>query len=164
VYTVDASVWVNAFDQAEPGYATSRQLLEILDSRQIPVVVPTFLLAELAGAISRTRQDPAQAMAFAEEVFQLPHVTLAPLDLPLIRQAAALAAQHRLRGGDATYAAVALNSGFTLVTLDNEHLTRLAGVVTVQTPEAALSDLSSPEPNDRVDPSPADDVEGSGEP
>jgi hypothetical protein len=31
--TVDASVWVNAFDQREPGHLVSRQLLEVLQSQ-----------------------------------------------------------------------------------------------------------------------------------
>ena len=40
MYTVDASVWVNAFDQREPGYQVSRQFLEVLRGQALPIIVP----------------------------------------------------------------------------------------------------------------------------
>jgi predicted nucleic acid-binding protein len=49
MYTVDASVWVNGFDQREAGHATSRQLLEVLRTRALPIIVPNLVLAEVAG-------------------------------------------------------------------------------------------------------------------
>jgi predicted nucleic acid-binding protein len=142
MYTVDASVWVNGFDQRESGHETSRQVLELLRAQAIPIFAPMLVLAEVAGAISRTRQDPARAEAFAITLGQLPTVTILPLDEALGQQALALAAQHGLRGADAVYAAVAQQAGCTLISLDHEHLTRLAGLISVQTPAAALADLS----------------------
>jgi len=142
MYTVDASVWVNGFDQRESGHETSRQVLELLRAQTIPIIEPILVLAEVAGAISRTRQDPARAEAFAIALGQLPNVTILPLDEALGQQAQALAAQHGLRGADAVYAAVAQQAGGTLISLDNEHLTRLAGLISVQTPAAALAELA----------------------
>lgn len=142
MYTVDASVWVNGFDQRESGHETSRQVLELLRARTIPIIEPILVLAEVAGAISRTRQDPTRAEAFAITLGQLPTVTIVPLDDALGQQALALAAQHGLRGADAVYAAVTQQAGCTLISLDNEHLTRLAGLISVQTPEAALAELT----------------------
>ncbi len=144
MYTVDASVWVNAFDRREPGHTVSRQVLDILGTQGIAIVVPNLVLAEVAGAISRTRNDPTQALAFATTLGKLPNVTFVPLDNVLMQQAQTLAALHALRGADAVYAAVALQSGCTLITRDNEHLTRLTGIVTAVTPEVALADLISP--------------------
>jgi predicted nucleic acid-binding protein len=145
MYTVDTSVWVNGFDHREAGHAVSRQLLEHLGIQALPIVVPTLLLVEVAGAISRTRQDVVQAQAFATALSQLPNVTFVALDKALARHALALAAQHQLRGADAVYAAVALNASCTLISLDKEHLTRLNRIVTVQTPAEVLSDLAPPE-------------------
>jgi predicted nucleic acid-binding protein len=142
MYTVDASVWVNGFDQRESGQETSRQVLELLRAQAIPIFEPILVLAEVAGAISRTRQDPARAEAFALTLGQLPNVTILPLDEALGQQALALAAQHGLRGADAVYAAVAQQAGCTLISLDHEHLTRLAGLISVQTPAVALAELS----------------------
>jgi len=146
MYTVDASVWVNAFDNREPGHTTSREMLDVLKVRVIPIIVPNLILAEVAGAISRTREDPEQAEAFTSALGNLPNVTLVPLDEAHACRAQSLAARHGLRGADAVYAAVAEQSGCTLITLDNEHLTRLSAIVKTSTPEAALTELKSPPP------------------
>jgi hypothetical protein len=47
-----------------------------------------------------------------------------------------------LRGADAVYATVAMEAGTTLVSLDGEHLMRLATVMTVVTPAAALASIT----------------------
>lgn len=143
MYTVDASVWVNGFDQREAGHETSRQFLDVLRTRELPIVMPNLVLIEVAAAISRTRQKPAQAEAFAAALGHLPHVTLRTLDEARSQQAVTLASQHGLRGADAVYAAVAIETGSTLVSLDGEHLTRLAAVMTVLTPAAALASIAA---------------------
>jgi predicted nucleic acid-binding protein len=147
MYTVDASVWVNAFDRREPGHLVSRQFLEVLRDQALPIVVPNVVLVEVAGAISRTRQAPVQAQAFATVLSQLPHVTVRVLDEACALHALTLAAQYGLRGADAVYAAVARDAGNTLVTLDKEHLTRLVNLITVCTPAVALAALSPPPPS-----------------
>ena len=143
MYTVDASVWVNGFDQREAGHATSRQFLEELRLREAPVIVPNLLLIEVAAAIRRTRGNPAQAEAFARTLSKLPHVELRTLDEGNARQAVTLAAEHGLRGADAVYAAVAIEAACSLVSLDGEHLTRLPALTRVLTPAAALEALAS---------------------
>jgi len=142
MYTVDASVWVNSFDQREPGHDISRRLLEQLRDHVVPVILPSLVLAEVAGAVSRTRNNPAQALAFASAIGQLPNLTLVPLDASVAHQATQLAAQHGLRGADSVYAAVAVQANCTLVTLDNEHLTRLIGIVPTHRPIHALALLT----------------------
>lgn len=139
MYTVDASVWVNAFDQQEPGHLVSRQFLEALRKQSIPIVVPNLVLAEVAGATGRTRRTPVEAQMFALALSRLPHVTVRVLDEACVLHALTLAAQQGLRGADAVYAAVAQDAGCTLVTLDNEHLTRLASLLSVCTPATALA-------------------------
>jgi predicted nucleic acid-binding protein len=139
VYTVDASVWVNAFDQLESGHLVSRQFLEMIRKQEFPIVVPNLVLAEVAGAIGRTRRTPAQAKKFAVALSRLPHVTVRILDEAGALHALTLAAEQGLRGADAVYAAVAQKAGSTLVTLDKEHLTRLANLLPVCTPAAALA-------------------------
>jgi predicted nucleic acid-binding protein len=120
MYMVDASVWVNAFDQREPGHHVSRQFLEVVRDQAVPIIVPNLVLVEVAGAISRTRQAPEQAQAFVIALSRLPYVTVRMLDEGCALHALTLAAQHGLRSADAVYAAVAHESGSTLATLDNE--------------------------------------------
>src|SRR5262252_4559809 len=122
MYTVDASMWVNAFDQREPGHLVSHQFLEVVRDQGLPIIVPNLALVEVAGAISRTRQAPGQAQAFALALSRLPHVTVRVLDEVCALHALTLAAQRGLRGADAIYGAVAHAAGSILFTLGNEHL------------------------------------------
>jgi predicted nucleic acid-binding protein len=143
MYTIDASVWVNSFDQKEKGHETSRQFLAFVGQKAVPIAAPTLVLAEVAGAVSRTRKDSEQAQAFALALRGLPNLTLINLDADFAEQSLQLAARHGLRGADAVYAAVALETGFTLVSLDNEHLTRLTDVVPVKTPADVLAEFTA---------------------
>jgi predicted nucleic acid-binding protein len=146
MYTVDTSVWVNGSDTLEAGHEISRACLQLLAQRGDHLVLPTLVLAEIAGALSRTRLDATLADTFAAQVAALPNVTLVPLDETLAHQARILAAKHRLRGADAVYAALALAAHTTLISLDNEHLTRLTGIVGVITPAQLVGTLAPPPP------------------
>ena len=136
-YTVDASVFLNGFNPYEAGHEESRRLLATLQEQAIPIIVPALLLPEVAAAVSRGRGDADLARRFASTLRQLPHLILIPVDETLARQAADVAAQHRLRGSDAVYAAVALRFGSTLVTLDREQREQVAGVITTCSPGEA---------------------------
>jgi predicted nucleic acid-binding protein len=138
IYTVDASVFMNAFNRYEPGYQNSHSFLARLQKQATPIIVPTLLLPEVAAAVSRGRQDEVLAREFAAALERLPHLVWVSLDRTLARQATNVAAQYRLRGSDAVYAAVALRFGATLVTLDREQRERVARVLTARTPVEAM--------------------------
>jgi predicted nucleic acid-binding protein len=139
-YTIDASVFVNAFNPIEPGHAQSSHLLALLKDSGTPVIVPTLVLPEVAAAIARGRDDAALARSFAAALQDLPHLVFVPLDVMLAQRAAELAAQYRLRGSDAVYAAVALRFGSALVTLDRQQKERVAAAVATRLPQEALAD------------------------
>jgi predicted nucleic acid-binding protein len=140
-YTVDASVFVNAFNPHEVGHADSLLFLTTLHTSGDPVMVPTLLLPEIAAAVSRASGDRHGALRYALASAELPHLTLVTLTEVLGRQAAELAAVHRLRGADAVYVAVARRYASTLVSRDDEQRTRGSAVVTCQTPKEALDEL-----------------------
>jgi predicted nucleic acid-binding protein len=52
MYTVNASVWVNGFDQREAGHTASRQLLDVVHVQALSMIVPNVVLVEVAAAIS----------------------------------------------------------------------------------------------------------------
>ena len=139
-YTIDASVFTNAFNPAEPGHAESNRLLALLQEKSTPIIVPALVLPEVAAAVARGQDDTELARRFAATLSQLPHLVLVPLDTTLAQQAADLAAQHRLRGSDAVYAAVALRFGSVLVTLDRQQRERVAQAVTTRWPAEALAE------------------------
>lgn len=142
LYTVDASVFLNAFNPQEQGHEESRRFLMWLRRSSIPIVVPTLVLPELAGAVARGQRDRELARRFAEAVARLPRLTLVALDETFARQAAEAAARFQLRGSDAVYAGVALRFGSTLVTLDNEQKTRVAPFVEAREPAEVLASVT----------------------
>jgi predicted nucleic acid-binding protein len=137
-YTIDASVFVNAFNPHEKGHAESLQILSAIQDRGDPVIVPTLLIPEIASAVARATDDSAGALQYAIATAALPHLTVVSLTAAVARQAADLAATHRLRGADAVYVAVARRYGTTIVSRDDEQRTRAVAVVPCQTPEEAL--------------------------
>jgi len=140
-YTVDASVFLNAFNPQEAGHHFSRQFLAEMQRQGIPLITPTLALPEVAAAVRRGRNDAALARSFALALQRLPQVVWAALDETLARRAVDVAAQHSLRGSDSIYAAVALQFGATLVTLDQEQRDRVKPALKTLTPEKALADL-----------------------
>ena len=139
-YTIDASVFVNAFNPYEHGHAASLRLLTDIQERGDPVIVPGLVIAEIAAAVARASDDHAGALEYADATAALPHVTLVTLTPATARQAAELAATYRLRAADAIYLAVAHRYGTTLVSRDREQRTRGSAVVPCRTPEEALAD------------------------
>jgi predicted nucleic acid-binding protein len=133
-FTVDASVFLNAFHSREEGHEESRGLLKRLQEAALPVIVPNLLRVEVAAAVSRVRRDSTLASRFAEALFALPHLVSVPLDDQLAATAAGIAADHRVRAADAVYGAVALRFGSILVSRDREQLERLAAVVSTRRP------------------------------
>ena len=141
IFTVDASVFLNAFNPYEVGHAESNQFLAYLQEQAIPIIVPTLVLPEVAAAISRGSGNLDWAREFASKLERLPHLVLVPLDAVLARQAVDVAAAHRLRGSDAVYVAVALRFGSVLATLDREQHDRAANALTTFYPSEALTEL-----------------------
>ena len=105
--------------------------------------MPTLPVPEAAAADADGRCGGAAdlARAFVATLRRLPHLVWVPLDEVLAQQSVDVAAQHRLRGSDAVYAAAALRFGSTLITLDQEQRDGLAGAVTTRYPVEALAEL-----------------------
>lgn len=133
-FTVDASVFLNAFNPYETGHEHSHRLLTRLQTEAVPIVVPALLLPEVAGTIARGRQDPTLARDFARAISRLPHLVLVALDAALAQRALDVAAEYSLRGSDAVYATVAIQFGSTLVTLDREQRERVARLLPARWP------------------------------
>jgi predicted nucleic acid-binding protein len=137
-YTVDASVFVDAFNTRERGHAESLAALTAMHERGDPVILPSLALPEIASAIARSTDDEDGAIRFARAIAALPHVTIVPLAAALALDAADLAAGFRLRGADAVYASVARRYATTLITRDDQQRARASAAVPCETPEEML--------------------------
>jgi predicted nucleic acid-binding protein len=133
-FTIDASVFLNAFNRREHGHDVSLRLLRWLQAEAIPIIAPTLVLPEVAGAVSRGHRDAGIGHRLAAGLSRLPHIVLVPLDRRLAGRVSETASLYRLRGSDAVYAAVAMQFGTALVTLDAEQRRRVADVVVTRSP------------------------------
>lgn len=132
-------MFVNAFNAHERGHGESLQILATIQQRGDPVIVPILLVAEIASAVARVTDDRAGALQYASATAALPNLTLVALTAALGRQAAELAAAHRLRGADAVYLAVARRFATSLISRDEKQLRRGSRVAACLTPEEALA-------------------------
>ncbi len=137
--TVDSSVFVSAARPSEAGFHESTAFLAWARRARPRLFLPTLAMVETAAALSRTGSDAGLAQQYGFALGQLPNMVLVGLDEGLARQAAALAAQHKLRGADATYVATASLFAAELVTLDKEQLARGAKIVQTRTPAAFMA-------------------------
>jgi predicted nucleic acid-binding protein len=142
VFTIDASIHINAYNPAETGTEESRAFLEQVIRRPWPVYSPTLLLVELTSTAARVLNSTEKGTALLQTVRSLPGQIWVPLDLQLAEFAAEIGAEYRLRGADAIYAAVAHKNRTTLVTRDRQQLDRLSQLLTVCRPAEALSLLA----------------------
>jgi predicted nucleic acid-binding protein len=132
--TVDASVFVSAFTPTEPAHQASKLFMLTLREQSVPIIVPILVLPEISAAISRGQGKPELGKAFVQELRNFPNTTFIDVDETVAKLAVEVAADHRLRGSDALYAAVALRFGTELITLDREQLDRLPKVLSVRAP------------------------------
>lgn len=132
--TIDASVFVSAFTPSEPAHQASRAFMLNVREQSIPIIVPVLVLPEISAALSRGQSKPELGKAFVQELRNFPNTTFVDVDGSIATLAVDIAANNRLRGSDAIYAAVTLRFGTELITLDREQLERLPKILPVKVP------------------------------
>lgn len=131
---IDASVYVTLINAQESEHESSWAWLEQTRAAQEPVVAPVILLAEVSSALSRGVGDSSLAHHVVQQLVGSRIIELIPVTTALAQQAAAIAADHRIRGCDAIYVALAWQLGDHLVTLDQKQLNRGSAVVRTHRP------------------------------
>ena len=139
--TLDASVFVSLFNARDRQHETTVAWLREALAEGEPLRAPVIALAEVSAAIAAGTGDKQLARDVEQQLRASPLFEFLPVALPLADRAAALAAEHQLRGSDALYFAVAETLGDRLVTLNPRQLQRAGQVVeTVRPRPAALSE------------------------
>ena len=125
--TVDANVWVSAFDSHNQFHGASTGFLAAALEQGLSFTGPAFVLVEVACAIAR-RGDARSGHAARDELLANPRLVLEPLTGAFLSAAARLGADLRLGSGDALYAAAAELTRAPLVSWDDELIRRAGGV------------------------------------
>jgi predicted nucleic acid-binding protein len=131
--TIDASLYVALINDHELHHARSWAWFETARTKQEPMAAPAILLAEVASALGRGPGE-TEARQAIRDLERSSIIELVPVTRALARRAAELAAEHRLRGCDAIYVALAERRGDQLVTLDRQQVERGAKVVVTRQP------------------------------
>ncbi len=120
---LDASVAVAAQRPLEPAYAASRARIVRFLTGADTVLVPSFFVVEMSGALARLGFDRAPIVRIIDRLTAPPHevVTVGPR---AARAARAIAIRGKLRGPDALYVWLARREGAPVCTLDREIVTR----------------------------------------
>lgn len=136
IYVVDASVWVSRLVPQDVYHPHSRRWLETQVARGVRMILPIWLLAEVAGAIARRTGEPALVLRSMDLLLRFPDVQWVIIDFSLGLEMARWSANLRLRGTDAAYVAIASRLKIPLVTWDREPMERAKEHISVMTPDA----------------------------
>jgi predicted nucleic acid-binding protein len=131
---IDASVYIALVNAHEREHASSWAWFDQTREAGESIVAPVILLPEVAAALSRGVGDSTLAQRVMRQLSQSELIQLIPVTTVMAEQAASIAAEHRIRGCDAVYIALADQLGDVLVTLDRQQLERGAAVVAVREP------------------------------
>jgi predicted nucleic acid-binding protein len=139
--TVDVSVFIRSATPGEDGQEACDRALLLIGEKHLPLVLPTLLLVELAGALGRRGQDKRAIETVLDRIRRAPSALFLPLDESFAEEATAVALQTRLRGADAVYVTTARRAGATLLTVDEEQRSRVPSDVTALLPTQFIDRL-----------------------
>lgn len=131
---LDASVFISWIVAHDTKHRVTRVWFEAYVSSGRSVAGPTLLPVEIAGAVARQTNNSSLATKAVDILYRLPGLRLVFLDGEVTRVATELAAELRLRGADAVYAAVAHKLRSPLINWDKEMLKRCANTIETSTP------------------------------
>lgn len=129
--TLDANVWVAAFDPHDRFHADSVEFLRAAARRRLRLHGPAVVVLEAACALAQRAGSETIGRAALDRLRTHPVLILHPVDARLISMAQELGLQQLLQGLDALYAATAELAKAPLVSWDDE-LVRRAGAMTPQ--------------------------------
>jgi predicted nucleic acid-binding protein len=139
---IDASVWIAARFEDEPGHEASTSCLAAALSSREPIVEPWLAWVECVAAVARKTGNEKLATDVGGHLRGNHRIRWDVMDEERASLAAGLAASCRLRAADAMYAAVAARHRAFLVTLDAEMQARCAGHVPCLSPSGWLQTQS----------------------
>ena len=131
---IDASVYVALLRADEKEHTASWAWFQRAQEAREPIAAPVILLPEVAAALSRGTGDSVLAQRAVQQLVQSGLIELVPVTLAMAERAAAITADHRIRGCDAIYVALADHLDDCLVTLDRQQLDRSAAIVRTREP------------------------------
>jgi predicted nucleic acid-binding protein len=130
--TLDANVWVSAFDPRDRFHEQSAAFLRAVSRAGSRLHGPAFVTLEAACALARRAGNSAVGDIAYERLHAHPTLKLHPIDETCLVTAREIGVRVLLRGADALYAATAQLAAAPLVSWGTELVER-AGALTPET-------------------------------
>ncbi len=131
---VDASVLISALISTDPHHQASKAWFDNVVHGGKHFSAPTIMLGEVAAAFSRGHGQPTLAIQIVQMLTAASYANLVPVSLPLAKRSAEIAAQHKIRGCDAVYVALAEALNEELISLDKQQRERAKAIITAREP------------------------------
>ena len=116
---LDSSLFVAALLKGDERHNEAKRVLDDLVAGRLQAVEPLTVLVEVSGAIARQADEQAAQHAF-DLLLNCPSVAWESVGLEQAAEAARLARECKVRGGDAIIAAAAFRNQIPLITYDRE--------------------------------------------
>ncbi len=130
--TLDANIWVAAFDPKDRFHESSVVFLRTVAQRNLRLHGPAFVTLEVACALARRARDSAVGTLAHTRLRSHPMLLLHPMNDLCLSTAQEIGAAHLLRGADALYAATAQLVNAPLITWDEELIQRIGAATPAQ--------------------------------
>ena len=126
---IDANILVSSFLETEESHQRAMAYIQGMENGDYTFHLPMLAVVELISAISRRAQTNRQALLLRamQSINNWEHdgkIILYPLDRARMTNAVHIAQQHRLRGADSVFAALAEELDMPLKTFDQGILDR----------------------------------------
>ncbi len=130
--TVDANVWVAAYDPHDRFHDDSVTFLSAVLDLRTSLYAPAVMPLEAACALARRTGRPEVGEDAFQRLQKVPGLELIPLDQNLIRLAGRLGTRASLRAADAIYAATAQATGSNCISWERELVERAGALLPTQ--------------------------------
>lgn len=130
--TVDSSVIVASLLEEEKEHSKAFKVwAEVLTGKTV-AIMPYIVLVEVVAAVRRRTADKELALKLKKELLSAGNVNFTILDPEAALEASDIAIETGMRGMDAIVVQTAKEYGTSLVTLDNEMISKATGFVKIK--------------------------------
>lgn len=131
---IDTSAWVSRLITTDSNHVKARVWLDNFMLGGGTLIAPTLFATEVGANVSRITGKAQRGRAAVVQIYNLPLMTLVPMDQALVDEATDIGIDFAIKASDAFFVAIAKRLGIPLVTFDRDQLNRPASIITAIQP------------------------------
>jgi predicted nucleic acid-binding protein len=131
---IDTTAWISRLITTDGNHAKARVWLNNFMVNGGTLVAPTLFAVEVGTNVSRITGKSRRGRAAVVQIYNLPVMTLVPMDQALVEEATDIGIDFAIKASDAFFVAIAKRLGIPLVTFDKDQLNRPTSIITAIQP------------------------------